>query len=118
MNKGEVWFVNFPLEEDQSKYISRPVVILDIEGEEALSVKTTKRDPRKKDPFDTPIIHWREAGLRFSSTARVSKTMLLNKSQFDFRIGTLNPYDLKTIQDIYVALVTGTQEGCTAKQSS
>ncbi|MHB8122574.1 MAG: type II toxin-antitoxin system PemK/MazF family toxin [Desulfuromonadaceae bacterium] len=116
MNKGEVWFVSFPLEEDRSKYISRPVVILNIEAEEVLSVKTTRRDPRKKDPFDTPIIHWREAGLDYASTARISKTMLLNRSQFDFRIGTLNPYDLKIIQDIYIALMS--QEGYVAKRSS
>lgn len=116
MNKGEVWFVSFPLEEDRSKYISRPVVVLNIEDEEVLSVKTTKRDPRKKDPFDTPIIHWREAGLDYASTVRISKTMFLNKSLFDFRIGTLNPYDLKIIQDIYVALMS--QEGNIAKQSS
>lgn len=29
MNKGEVWFVEFPLEEDESKSINRPVIVLD-----------------------------------------------------------------------------------------
>lgn len=27
MNKGEVWFVEFPLEEDESKSINRPVIV-------------------------------------------------------------------------------------------
>lgn len=29
MKKGEVWFVEFPLEEDSSKNLNRPVVVLD-----------------------------------------------------------------------------------------
>lgn len=29
MNKGEVWFVEFPLEEDNAKSINRPVIVLD-----------------------------------------------------------------------------------------
>ena len=28
MNKGEVWFVEFPLEEDPSMILNRPVVVL------------------------------------------------------------------------------------------
>lgn len=28
MNKGEVWFVEFPLEEDPSRILNRPVVVL------------------------------------------------------------------------------------------
>ena len=28
-NRGEVWFVEFPLEEDNSQTINRPVVVLD-----------------------------------------------------------------------------------------
>lgn len=29
MRKGEVWFVEFPLEEDTSRIINRPVIVLD-----------------------------------------------------------------------------------------
>ncbi len=29
MNRGEVWFVEFPLEEDPIKTLNRPVVVLD-----------------------------------------------------------------------------------------
>ena len=29
MKKGEVWFVEFPLEEDSSKILNRPVVVID-----------------------------------------------------------------------------------------
>ena len=68
MNKGEVWFVEFPLEEDESKSINRPVVVLDENILGVLSVKITKHKARKEDPYDTPIIYWEEAGLRLAST--------------------------------------------------
>ena len=61
---------------------------------------------RSGDPFDTPIIHWREAGLNYVSTARVSKTMTVDIGQFNHRLGIVHPADLKTIQDILVAYAT------------
>ena len=56
MNKGEVWFVEFPLEEDESKSINRPVIVLDENILGVLSVKITKHKARKEDPYDIPII--------------------------------------------------------------
>ena len=47
MNKGEVWFVEFPLEEDESKSINRPVVVLDENILGVLSVKITKHKAKK-----------------------------------------------------------------------
>ena len=29
MKKGEVWFVEFPLEEDPDRILNRPVIVLD-----------------------------------------------------------------------------------------
>jgi len=29
MKKGEVWFVEFPLEEDLARILNRPVIVLD-----------------------------------------------------------------------------------------
>ena len=52
MNKGEVWFVEFPLEEDNSKTINRPVIVLDENTLGVLSVKITKHSPRKTDLYD------------------------------------------------------------------
>ena len=76
MNKGEVWFVEFPLEEDESKSINRPVIVLD---ENILGVLS----------------------LRLASTARVSKVTLLTKDSFIFKIGNLHPDDLSRIEDMY-----------------
>ena len=57
MNKGEVWFVEFPLEEDESKSINRPVIVLDENILGVLSVKITKHKARKEDHYDIPIIY-------------------------------------------------------------
>ncbi len=43
---GDVWFAKFPLEEDNSKYIDRPVIVLDAVRLEVLVVKVTKNAPR------------------------------------------------------------------------
>ena len=103
VNEGEIWLAKYPLEEDSTKCIRRPVIVLYIDGEDVLSVKVTRHSKRSKDPYDTPIIHWLEAGLNSVSTARVSKTIFVNIAQFSRKIGNVYPSDFKTIQDIYVA---------------
>lgn len=82
MQKGEVWFVEFPLEEDNSKTLNRPVVVLDDNTLGVLSVKITKHKVRQNDPYDVPIIYWEDANLRLASTARISKVILLPKDSF------------------------------------
>lgn len=106
-NKGEVWFVGFPLEEDNSQIINRPVIVLDEDTNTlcVLSVKVTKHKVRSNDPFDTPILYWEQAGLRFSSTARVSKVMNLQADDFIFKIGELHPNDLEEIEKQYIELM-------------
>ena len=101
MRKGEVWFVEFPLEEDASRIINRPVIVLDENVLGVLSVKITKHKVREEDPYDIPIIYWSEAGLRFASTARVSKVTVLNKDSFIFKIGNLHNDDMDRIEAMY-----------------
>ena len=100
-NKGEVWFVEFPLEEDNSQTINRPVIVLDENTLGVLSVKITKHAPRTEDPYDTPILYWQEANLRLASTARVSKVLLLSQDSFIFKIGDLHKDDLERVEDMY-----------------
>lgn len=97
MNKGEVWFVEFPLEEDPNRILNRPVVVLDENILGVLSVKITKHKVRTEDPYDLPIIYWEDANLRLASTARVSKVTLLSKDSFIFKIGDLHNDDLRRI---------------------
>lgn len=100
-NKGEVWFVEFPLEEDNTKTINRPVIVLDENTLGVLSVKITKHSPSKEDPYDIPILYWQEANLRLASTARVSKVFLLSPDSFIFKIGNLHQDDLDRIEEMY-----------------
>ena len=68
----------------------RPVLILNAEPLEVLSVKVTSQQTRTADKYDMPIVHWQYAGLLKPSAARISKTMFLDKDKFDVKIGTLH----------------------------
>lgn len=107
-NEGEVWFVEFPLEEDNSKYFNRPVIVLDEDKLGVLSVKITKHKVRSNDPYDTPILYWQEANLRLASTARVSKVQNLKPDDFIFKIGELHPKDLEKVEELYIHFMDGT----------
>lgn len=101
-NKGDVWFVEFPLEEDNSQTINRPVVVLDEDVLGVLSVKITKHSVRSNDLYDIPILYWEDAHLKLASTARVSKVMLLPAENFIFKIGSLHKDDLFRIETAYI----------------
>ena len=102
MKKGEVWFVEFPLEEDASKILNRPVIVLDENILGVLSVKITKHKVRQEDPYDIQILYWHEANLRLASTARISKVTLLSKDSFIFKIGDLHKDDLDRVENMYI----------------
>lgn len=100
---GEVWSANVPFEEDNTKSTIRPVIVLDVETFEVLSVKVTKSPPREYDKYDFSLLYGTEANLRFiPSTARISKTIKLNKTRFHKKIGDLHPDDFETVQNKYI----------------
>ncbi len=101
MEKGEIWFVEFPLEENSNAIINRPVIVLDENILGVLSIKITKHKIREEDLYDVPIVYWEDANLKLASTARVSKIMLLNKDNFLFKIGNLHNDDLLRIEKAY-----------------
>jgi mRNA-degrading endonuclease toxin of MazEF toxin-antitoxin module len=105
IKEGDVWLVNFPLEENPTEFLSRPAIVINVEVLEVLSVKITKTEPRDEDQYDTPIVYWQEANLRFKSTARISKTMYINKSQFIHRIGTLHEDDFTEVQKLFIEFI-------------
>lgn len=61
MQIGEVWYANFPLEEDKTQSIPRPSIIVGIEEDYVIAIKITKHVPREEDEFDTIIINWEYA---------------------------------------------------------
>ena len=87
-NKGEVWFAKFQFEEIEGfKY--RPVVVLDAGN------------------FDTdvPILYWQEAKLKFKSFARIDKYLLLDDTDFSFKIGDLHQDDLNLIETKFMEYI-------------
>ena len=115
----EVWIAKFPFEEDNSQYRIRPVIILgttltddevevvDIEEleEKYLSTKITTHECRQNDKFDTIIVKWREANLTRESVARVSKTIVLERSQLLRKIGDADESDFFNILERYVEFI-------------
>lgn len=108
--EGEVWWAKFPFEEDKTRYIIRPVVVLAEDVLGILSVKITKHAPRNNDPYDLEIFEWSEAGLKMASTARISKTMILDEKTFVSKFGNLTPNDLTRIEAMYMQYITDTQK--------
>lgn len=101
ISEGEIWLAMFPLEEDPNQFLPRPVIVLNVNWPDILATKITKHDPREADPYDIPIHHWKEANLAYPSTARISKTILLRRSDFIHLIGFAHIDDLIKIQEVY-----------------
>jgi mRNA-degrading endonuclease toxin of MazEF toxin-antitoxin module len=97
MKSGEIWYMNFPFEENETQTIQRPSIIVAEVDNQVVAIKVTKHDPRENDPFDVKIEYWKEAGLSVPSTARISKTKYIDKSQILNRKGELHPSDIECI---------------------
>lgn len=63
MKIWEIWFAKFPFEEDPSIEKERPVIILNVEPLEVLSVKVTSHKIRNEDEYDIAIEHWQKPDL-------------------------------------------------------
>lgn len=110
----EVWYVKFPFEENPNIKKRRPVIVLGktedkvtvagLEEDAYLSVKVTSHIERKEDEYDTIIVKWKEPNLKKESVARVSKTIVLPKSQFIDRVGIADDKDFENILVKYIEL--------------
>lgn len=96
---GEVWYTKFPLEEDKTKFIERPAIIVGVDGDLIAVIKVTRHIPRENDEFDVNIIHIKNAGLPSPSTARVAKLQNIHISQILNRKGRLHPDDEENISN-------------------
>jgi len=102
MKEWEIWFAEFPFEEDSTIVKKRPVIIISVDPLEVLSVKVTSHDVRDYDNYDTPIVYWKEAGLSKESIARVSKTLFLTPDRFLVKFGILHNDDQIAIHTKYI----------------
>jgi hypothetical protein len=104
INQWDVWFAEFPFE-DTSGSKDRPVIVLNVEPLEVLSVKVTTHAIRNSDEFDIPISRWSESGLKGPSVARVSKTTNLSTDNFRRKLGVLHEDDREPIMRSYINFI-------------
>lgn len=99
--RGEVWFANFPLEEDENITLPRPVIVLEDHDDSVgvLTIKVTKHGVR--DEWDYEIFYWKEAKLKIKSTARISKAMYLSLDSFLNKKGDLHIDDLNEVDKLF-----------------
>lgn len=96
----DVVLVEYPYEEDSTKFSKRPAIVIDkdTKGLRVLVVKITTHEPR--DEFDYQIIEWVKARLTKKSTARASKLESLDVGSIIKKYGTLEDSDYNSIIDL------------------
>jgi mRNA-degrading endonuclease toxin of MazEF toxin-antitoxin module len=75
----------------------RPVLVVGDFGDDDLLVVPVTSHPARV-PSDVALIGWREAGLKFPSTARAGKLSTIAKSCVARKLGTLTPGDLGKVR--------------------
>ena len=98
----EVWFAEFPFEEDDTQSKDRPVIVLDVDDEncKVLSMKVTSSEPYSE--FEIEIFNWADVPLHHRSTADASAVRVVLKRKFRRRIGRLSDDDWQNVTDLYI----------------
>lgn len=99
---GEFWIADIPFT-DRSGSKKRPVLILWLDGVDAIVVVVTSAAPRT--PTDIALTDWKAAGLRVASTVRLSRLDCLEQSLLLHHLGALSLTDaqnIRTAWDVHV----------------
>ena len=92
-NNFELWFADFPHEEDTDNTDDRPVVLVRILDEHhVFALMITKHGVR--DESDMAIENWHSAGLDCPSTIRTRRAYKLAIEKLRRKIGTLTETDI------------------------
>jgi mRNA interferase MazF len=95
---GEFWIADIPfLGGITSK--KRPVLILWIDGNDAIVAAVTSSQSRTKT--DVTLVDWANSGLRVASTVRLSRLDCLEQSLLIAKIGILAKSDADKIKQIW-----------------
>ena len=98
----EVWYADFPFEEDENQSKDRPVIVLAVDDDtcKVLSMKITSSEPYSE--FEIELFDWEKVPLRKKSTADASTVLSISKEKFRRRIGRLSDDDWDNITDLYI----------------
>lgn len=104
----EVWYANFPFQEDNTQSKDRPVIVLDVDDEQCkvLSMKVKSAKPRSK--FEIEIFDWAIIPLDHKSTADASSVQLIPKGQFRRKAGQLSDDDWDNVTSLYAQWLKST----------
>jgi mRNA interferase MazF len=95
---GDFWVADI-LFTDQSSSKKRPVLVLWLDGADAVVAAVTATPPRTVT--DLSLVDWRASGLRIASTVRLSRLDCLEQSLLLFRLGTISSGDGQRLHQIW-----------------
>ena len=95
---GEVWLADIPFTNGVSSKV-RPVLILWTDGADAVVAAVTSAQTRTAT--DVALQNWVGAGLRVTSTVRLSRLDCLEQSLFRRRLGVLSLIDRETLKRVW-----------------
>lgn len=104
IQSGEFWIARIPFTDSTSSK-KRPVLILWLDGNDAIVAVVTSAAPRTRT--DVALQDWVEAGLRVASTVRLARLDCLEQSLLLARIGRISVNDarcLKEVWNVYIKL--------------
>jgi hypothetical protein len=105
VGKWQLWLARLHFMDKPQISKRRPVLVIDVDGNEATVVKITSHEPRD-EPGEYAIIEWREAGLLKPSTIRTSQIfrLSLNDLERDAPLGILQTHDKEALSAILLAM--------------
>lgn len=98
IQSGEFWIASIPFTDGTSSK-KRPVLILWLDGNDAIVAVVTSTSPRTKT--DVALQDWREVGLKVASTVRLSRLDCLEQSLLLAKIGCISVNDGRRIKEAW-----------------
>lgn len=102
---GQMVVVNVPFS-NQAAYKPRPALVISIDRFHRklpdMIVCPVSSQPRffsKPGPGDIPLLDWRKMGLRYPSSARISKILAVEKKIIKRVLGPLSQRDFNRVKD-------------------
>ncbi|AVB12165.1 type II toxin-antitoxin system PemK/MazF family toxin [Bacillus subtilis] len=99
---GDIYLVEVAFEDDPSKSKERPVVVIDVDEQDNITVlaiseitsQGPKNPPKYFDQFKTPINKWKQAGLDKMSYVKANKVNIIEEQALKKHLGSMEFEDL------------------------
>lgn len=97
IRSGEFWVADIPFT-DQRASKKRPVLVLWLDGQDAIVAAVTSASPRSQT--DVVLNEWQKAGLRLPSVVRLSRLDCLEQTLLIARLGVLAKTDANALKRV------------------